>query len=272
MLARRETPPKFVQVRGRHRGGTAFGGVDWEPDVSGSVPLAWTFDCPAYVLIAEADGFLPIIREVRGAPVDLGTLVLSRGRTLEGEVVAPDGATPSGLAVRVKFRASGREIGADSWLQEDGEPTFEHVGTTDAAGRFRIAGLPDGRVSLSVDDSRFLAYEAVIGAPSSETPLRISVRSGGVARVHVETADGYPAPRRQITIAPVDGERVVGSWAYGETDIGGGFGARLPPGAYRVRLSARSGDDEAALPPSARAVVTLEDGGTQDVRLVAPPR
>ena len=224
------------------------------------------------MLIAEADGFLPIIREVRGAPVDLGTLVLSPGRTLEGEVVAPDGATPFGLAVNVKFRPSGKEVEADSWSQEDGERTFEHVGTTDAAGRFRIAGLPDGRVSLSIDDSRFLVYKAVIGVPPSETPLRISVRPGGVAQVHVKTADGYPAPRRQIRIDPVDGERVVGTRAYGETDIGGGFSARLPPGTYRVRLSARSGDDEAALPAFSRAVVTLEDGGTQDVRLIAPPR
>lgn len=253
-------------------GGWASGDMEWKPDTSGAVPFAWTLDWPAYVLTVEADGFLPIVREVRGAPVDLGTLALAPGRALEGEVVTPDGVPPADLTVRAQFLADGTELQEGSQSRGDGAGSFERVGTTDAVGRFRIPGLPDGRVALSVADARFLSYKTVMRVPPSETPIRIEVHRGGVARVHVETADGYSAPRRQITIDPVDGERAFGSCARGETDIGGGFGARLPPGTYRVRLSARSGDDEAALPASARAVVTLEEGGIHDVVLIAPPR
>ena len=271
-VAEGSIPPKFIDIRGLTGGGSAYGGTEWTPDSSGTVPVAWSLDWPHYRLTVNADGFLPIVREVSGAPVDLGALVLSPGRTLEGAVVASDGATPSDLAVTARFRVDGQKIEAGSWFRQNEEPTFERVARTNAAGRFRIAGLPEGVVSLTVDDSRFLRYEATVDVPPQESPLRVPIRLGGVARVRVETAEGYPAPRRQVRIDPVEGERVFGSCAYGETDVEGGFGARLAPGTYRVRLTARSGDDEAALPASSQAVVTLEEGGTQDVRLIAAPR
>jgi hypothetical protein len=237
------------------------------------MPDEWTLDWPRYRFFVEAEGFLPVVREVDAAtPVDLGTLTLDPGETLAGRLAFPDGTPVAEADLRVSF-AVGRDLPpARQW---DGEaaspsPTFRRTVRTDGSGRFRLAGLPRGAVRVSTEpDPRFLELDLRLDLPTAPEAEPIRVRTGTILTVRALDGDGHPAPRCGVVVRDRDASGEDDLAAYGSTDVEGTWMVRLAPGSHRLQVQAREGYATEGDP---RLDVVLEDGVPCTLTVEVPGR
>ena len=162
-------------------------GVGGEFRVHGLTAGSWT-------LLARAPGCEPVLAE----PVTLepgGTL---RGETLslppsavfEGVVVDPDGKGIPGAVIGVEEVAEDRR---ELPREIPGEAPL----VTDAAGRFRRVGGPEGRYALTVEARGW--REAVVPCSSGDRAIRIPLRPALAIAGRVVDADtGEPVPGLEI--------------------------------------------------------------------------
>jgi carboxypeptidase family protein len=198
-------------------------------------------------LRARARGFAPtLVRRVDLPPgngsVDLGTLVLERGLTLEGRVVDTAGNPIGGATVQVT-----PSTGLAVWdLPLDGEaPGWETVSGRD--GAFSFAGLAPGGETLRASRQGFAARTLPgIGVPSAEPVL---VRLDPAARISgtVKDDSGEPVAGANVLLSevssaagdgapPQDRTRPVGAAV---SDAEGRFAAAdLPPGRFSLLAAA----------------------------------
>ena len=112
----------------------------------------------------------------RDHPADLGTLDLTEAGEVEGEVVDSDDHGVAGARVARDAVPSYLPFG----------PLPRGVVVTDRHGRFKLGGLPDGKVALE-------AYFSDLGRGRSED---VTVRAGRITeRIKITLAGGAPAAR-----------------------------------------------------------------------------
>ena len=167
---------------------------------------------------AEA-GPLRVFGGERQGPRDL---ILHSGAEVVGVVRdAETGRPVAGASVRVSYRER------------------DHVARTDAAGAYRLAGLPTQRLSLTARAPGYiLARRTVSPARDQATECDFTLQAGGIVRVHVQNPDGAPIARAWVALAdPGDPESPLEeAW----TNRAGvavleGVDLRRPPGILAAR-------------------------------------
>lgn len=165
--------------------------------------------------------------EVRGGTLDVGDLVLERGRTLTGRVVDELGVGVAGADVMV---AESPAAELEDTLT--GALGGQHVARTDAAGRYTISGLTSGTLFVGAHHARGLSPEVPLAAGVTTLEL-VLARTGSIAGqlVHddhqqwaVYASTGATDPQRHR--ARIDG---AGNFMF----------PRLPAGEYTLELSGR---------------------------------
>ncbi len=166
---------------------------------------------------------------------------LEESGTIEGSVVDESGSPVRGAAIFVR--------------DEEGRP-LERVSfvTTDAGGKFEVAGLAPGSYLISAR------------SPSLVNPVRIGadVQSGKTSKVELQLGEGTlllitltdrqgNSVRCNLEVTDSQGHQVNGLWTYAElmTKISGGSGLSsteleigpLPPGRYTLRATTEDGRD-----------------------------
>ncbi|HWE40544.1 MAG TPA: sigma-70 family RNA polymerase sigma factor [Isosphaeraceae bacterium] len=198
-------------------------------------------------------------------------LTLGRESAVSGRLVDPDGKPVAGVRVAVGEVASlveSKQLQFDPW-----DPTgrldlangkVPVATTTDADGRFRVAGLPrDRRISLVAQGDgieRSLLYAATTATPQPDKDNPYS-RGGkaGPERYHVSTGDfTYIIERANHRIVgrvvfdetgkPAAGADVLrGNWPVGKTDADGRFTIdNLPAGTHDIHVMSWKSDATAA--------------------------
>jgi protocatechuate 3,4-dioxygenase beta subunit len=212
LVANDGAPLLAGEVELAHFGGPVAAGSDGRFELTGIDPGPG-----AYQLRVRADGAVPreVAVEVRpGEVADLGTIALSRGRTVRGRVVDPDGGAVAGATVSVD------------------EPTGARLATarSDELGRY-VAVVPDGPAVVhaafaGVGGSRFVAL--VPGVDSVELRLPVT----GRLEVEVAVTDG---PVVVTATRTDDADGGFRTWVLDRDAATGRYVGAVSPGAYAVR-------------------------------------
>lgn len=168
------TTVRFARADGL-RSDFALSGVDFESIACG-VAVDGSFSCRQlipgvrYRCVAECSGFAPCVgdRDVvlaSGERLDVGTLVLRRGRSLDGRVTDFSGAPVA--------RAS---IFTTAALADSAHVMRGCVAASDGDGRFVLTHLPDEPVVVSAESDDRLA-QAVVSASTPSVDLVLKPRT-----------------------------------------------------------------------------------------------
>jgi uncharacterized GH25 family protein len=166
-------------------------------------------------------------------PVDLGTVVLRRGATLEGQVVDPQGKPIAGCQVRIVSSGgltSTRFLAAGA--ADDSSETL-----SGADGGFTLAGLPEGQpVTLFVSGEGY-SSATLKGIPiPAERPLRVTLSPGSRISGRVVDESGAPVTRAQVLAVP---EGPGGGGAARPLEEKGGFIIEnVSPGRFTLAVTA----------------------------------
>jgi RNA polymerase sigma-70 factor (ECF subfamily) len=203
-----------------------------------------------YSIVATAHGlgYARATFEFKGEPVDLGEIALGSGATVTGRLL--DGGAP---------------VVSACLLLADDEHMVRAFATTGEDGRFRVAGVAEGRLAI-VDahvqlgdretarghrllDDRSLALEyamlpavneplgSVLVPAAGEVSVGDLVRRGPRLAGHVTGPDGQPVGGAKLEFF----SRELGRFDEAETDASGAYALHdLPPGSYEV--ATRAGD------------------------------
>jgi RNA polymerase sigma-70 factor (ECF subfamily) len=159
-----------------------------ETDEDGRYRLEFRHRESRFSFVAHARGFAPAwVQEVlAGAGEAPATLdfVLEPGRVVEGEVAGEDGELVPGAKVAVRGSPGG------FWNLEDILSTVPHTATTDERGRFAIADVAEGFVSLEVEKSGW-SSASLDGLPTGEVH-QVTLYRPGVVRCRVVGLDEKP--------------------------------------------------------------------------------
>jgi hypothetical protein len=151
----------------------------------------------------------------------------------------------------------------------------KQIATTDAQGRFELAGLPEGYFQLFASDDSHQPVDAlhVFGPPLNGMPakrypdLTVTMTSTGSIKVKVVTADGRPVANVNVSVRPAG--MIVGSWggsamvrADGTFDF-----SRVPPGQYFLTVGTPNPSAAPDADPKATRV-EVKPGETAEVQLV----
>lgn len=179
--------PEEARDRFRRRGARdAEGATDSLTDGEGRFEAAG-LSAGRWDLAVEAEGFAPVtvpgvVIAAETAVVDLGTVILAAGATLEGRVRNPSGQLIEGAEIRT-FETGGMPfIPAMAIVQSNDAPARAR---SDAEGRFRVGGLAPGvAVSLVVSRDGFIATALPgIEPPSSSVEVVLQPASRISGRV-----------------------------------------------------------------------------------------
>jgi protocatechuate 3,4-dioxygenase beta subunit len=160
-------------------------------------------------------------------------------------VPRPEGAQPLRQVLRRGGVFSGRltdeggkplpDVMVSATFPAEGDDHDSRSATTDAEGRFRLAGLPTGKeIELRVNDDDHVPFRRTLTTLPADDPQRVLVLSNGLAIAgHVSLADGKPAAGAKVNVhGPKEKWEV-----YRSTEVGGDgtFVLRgLPEGHYQV--------------------------------------
>lgn len=215
--------------------------------------VEWGFESP---LMISAEGYAPRQIPVEVQPereLDLGDIVLTRGRTLRGRVVDADtgaplpgarvmqdpGAGPQGLAMEARYRKEGV--------------------ITNGAGVFVLENAPAGDV--------------LVAALHPDYPLKLETLSGGASEPTIRLPRGAKVEGRILTSdgqgLSADGIALnVATWEYDRrpaNDRGEFSFDALGPGTWRFSVGGRNG--AAPERPFDAVEVTVPDRGRIQVEL-----
>ena len=176
------------------------------------------------------------------------------GAAISGTVVdQPDGAPVSGAKLWLRD-----PVAADPW-------SYAAETTSDAAGAFRLDGLPDGTFDLwCVAPGRArqrLTGISVVDGQGPE-PLTIELVGGGAIAGRILTHDGSMATEAVIHVIDGTGHELPAS-AASIANLAGQFRIEgLAPGSYALAAEARG------FAPAARVDVAVEEGSESRADLV----
>ena len=198
-----------------------------------------------HLLSARAPGTARTLQEVvrpRGEERTAVTLELGAGLALSGRTVERRG----GAAIPFATITASPVRRGPGFRRLDVPSQERASATSDAHGRFRIEGLPAGRLEVearAVGHSPARSHDLPVPR-SAELLLELS--PAGVVEGMV-TRDGRPVPGATVSVIGA-GEPVVV-----ETGAGGGFAADVEPGLHRAfaRLGVETGSAGRAIPVAA---------------------
>lgn len=195
-----------------NRGRRASSGDDGRFRIAGLRP-------ETYILAVDAEGFAPLERSVpvSGEVASLGDIVLARGRTISGIVIASDGATVAGARVWVPAPAKGGMVGIPGL---GGDTRAASETKSDEGGRFVLERLAEGRFEVKASAEgrgEGSATDIEAGARGIEIRFSPGAMVAGIVR-----ADDDSAPIAGAKINSSAGERA-------ETDAEGKFALGLSP-------------------------------------------
>lgn len=185
---------------------------------------------------AESPCCRPSIQRVElssGEIVDDFEIILRSGSALTGTVVDPEGFPVADAVVSAMDKRT----------------------RSDADGRFSLAGLPDGRLTITARHSEFGIVDATIEDTGEGVQLRFTRTGTLVGRVIDAAGDGLGDVR--VLIASQRSPAMISS----TTDSDGGFQFALQSGRYRVQ-AVLAGRSEVA-----EAVVEIGEGRTTETLL-----
>ncbi len=223
-------------------------------------------DVETIALVAVADGHGPVRTRVELAAnaVAAVELRIAPAATLTGTLVDEHGAPARGATVHVFDDAPPLEY--VSMGQIDHAPLFGHyAAVVDGNGRFQIAGLPSGMVSVLAlaggdwrgQPSTSLARARILLPAGTSTEWHGTLGTGRRIEGRLLFADGSAAPRVPVVLI----EESTGSMQSRPTDDSGKFGfAGLTGNSYHLHAQFRDGDG--------RLVLVSKDGLTVDGRPV----
>ncbi|MBK6406701.1 MAG: hypothetical protein IPF66_17650 [Holophagales bacterium] len=164
---------------------------------------------------------------VAAVPVDVGTLPLQRGITVEGAVRDDLGSPVAGARVLVLARA----------VFDRSDPYFDEARTA-ADGGFSISGAPAGEpISWVVRSSGHMKAEGILGG---ETRLEIVVERAQHVSGRLVDPDGLPFREAQIVVRYVTDRSSRNHASKIEIDGDGGFSFhREMPSKTRVEVKAK---------------------------------
>ncbi|HEY3447265.1 MAG TPA: carboxypeptidase regulatory-like domain-containing protein [Myxococcales bacterium] len=208
-----------------------------DPQGAFEIPLEWASNG---TLLFEADGFAATERKVEAEAgdkqdVDLGDVVLGKGRTLTGKVL--DARTNAPLAGALV------DVGATELLTESNVrlSTGHGAVVSRADGTFTLPHVEPVAMGIFATFEGYRPAAQPLGA--SETSLTIRLSPGTVVKGTVTDAAGKPAARAWASAHGPQGasfENLVEKGAY--RLVG------LPPGRFVVRVRSYSSDEVAFLP------------------------
>lgn len=218
---------------------------------------------PHEVIVAERQHLPWSRRAVHVAgETDLGELRLSRGATLDGRVVDPDGTPVPGARIEI-WDVRGPAFRTEWFFRE------RVAATADEAGRFRLGPLPPGAdVVIRVQAEGFLADRRQLAVPEEpQAPeARFELRPAGriIGKV-------VGASRRPVVGARIDTARAFDNLTGGgvrtavRSDGDGRFELDVEPGEWSPSVGAAGHFSE-----EARDIEVLP-GATSRVKVVLPP-
>lgn len=215
-----------------------------------------------YLLETHVEGFLPLSQRVRAPDAALRVRV-SRGASVVGRLLSEQGAPVADAAADLEPVPETKRA-----LAQAGVDILESS-STDAQGRFLLAGIPDGAYTL----------EVTAGRGVGRVCLRrdVVVRGGETERVELRLGQGPTLSGRVIDARgrPVEGIEVMGlapsglcATRIGATDRNGAFTLRdvEPSAPYELTpLSKESPRDDSRPLPLVKA-----SAGERDVLLQLP--
>ncbi len=214
-------------------------------------------------LVAESEGHA---RRVVGhvAPTDQPSWssfpsLLAPVAHVAGTVVDQEGKPLANVTVRL----------ADITAGPDGRYDVPTTAATasDAEGRFRIAGVPQGSARIWVQKSGFCRPGLGLTVKTPIEDVAVAMQPAAQVKVKVKF-DKEPIPTGYIvSIAPEEGE-AVGSWGgSGNLDVNREIAFHdVPPGRYVLRGRPNPGGNDQETAP---VTVELRGGKTHDVELKA---
>ncbi|HET6202560.1 MAG TPA: carboxypeptidase-like regulatory domain-containing protein [Planctomycetota bacterium] len=195
------------------------------------------------VLLASAEGFAPTLvhgmRPAWNRALQVGAIALLRPGSVEGKVLGPDGEPARDADVRATPQGPWASLAPVlGW-----GPTAVR---TDAAGAFRLGGIPPGGVRVAA------SLEGLLGATRDDLLVAEGKTSGGVELLLREGAfvagsalddSGRPVAGAQVRFAPGGGDRT-------KTGVSDGSG--------RFRLGPLAPEEEGILSAWNEAACSLE--------------
>ena len=224
----------------------------------------------------EEEAHLPLrlewdVATVRGEQ----RIVLQSGLSVTGRVTDGKGKPLDDIRVGVMFEfpAPTNEAAAGKSGRYRSSPTESRSARTDSDGRYAVRGLPEGKVSLSIDAEGYEPHHAEIPLAAGGTDHLVTLRKGSFIAGVVTEGDKPPASTFEVSVqGPIeaarsaDGSRRTVS-REAETDAAGAFRIEgLPQGRYRleVKIPDTYGNAEAELDKVA--------AGTDDVLVSLAPK
>lgn len=158
----------------------------WRADHKGVLTLPPAPRNGSLDLRFEAGGV--VARQIHTTPVAFPeTIVLTTGRVLNGVVVQTDG---TGIP--------GAHVGYETWLPGQGG-LLRRSATSDAAGRWRISGVAEGRFSLRFEAPGFAPSTQIHSAADEVALLRAVLSLAATRTIEVVDDTGSPVAQAGIT-------------------------------------------------------------------------
>ena len=197
-------------------GGAAAGGPGQPVEVNGGDGTFAIEDVPAgtWSVVVQAKGYQRA--HTGGVAVEEGATTAGvevravKGATLKGHVVdALTGAPVANATASVSAAGSGPGMGGAGATAPDGGAT------TDADGRFELAGVATGKQTLHVTQPDYTDASQAVDVTGDDAAVEVRMTQGGVLAGSVVSDAGGPVPGATVSLAEAGG--------------GGGFG--FGPGA-----------------------------------------
>jgi protocatechuate 3,4-dioxygenase beta subunit len=206
--------------------------------------------------------FLGPLDVVAGRELSGLEIVLERGASIEGRVVAPDGSGAPGAQVSTPLAA------ALLHHRRDGEIRVE----ADADGRYLLSGLPPGPRSITADRRGFARAVGSLDVRPGANHLDLQLGEGFAVTGRVFGDDGEPLPGVEVALVARDAEATL---RQAVSDESGAFGfAGVDAGPYLLRAQKEGWASpvprplEVAGAPVGDLEVRLDRGGTVTGRIL----
>lgn len=223
-------------------------------DRRGACPIAdGAFTCRlsagCWHLRLVANGFVPVdlfdLKAIAGEPVDLGRLTLRHGGAVSGRIGFASGTAPADLA-QARLELMPLVPSAVTREEHERRTAFSRRARVDAAGAFRLTGLPTGRYRLVARLGELEARSPIVGVETGAETLLDPLLLAPPLRLEVvldPPHDPWQKPWRLTVhsafgaLAPGEGpvahaeEAVDGRWTSGP----------IAPGWYDLRLQSSRG-------------------------------
>jgi protocatechuate 3,4-dioxygenase beta subunit len=180
---------------------------------------------------------------------------LAAGGAAAGRVTEVDGPPVPGATVTAVPSGEGNAGATAGWTR-----------VTDAAGEFRIAGLPDGTFTLHVEAAGFrpATLAGLASVEGTETPADAVLSRGLSVAGRVVDRAGRPVGRARVSASAAGAAKGAGGLGSTTSDSGGAFLLEgLPPGPCRLRAEAASfapATVDGVAAGATDVVLTMEEG------------